>query len=70
MAVNGCSVPCFSVLLVDAQELRHRLEGLGEEEVSVFLFSRLSCPIVQVCVFLDVEYRWDNLQLGEFLLVL
>jgi hypothetical protein len=43
MAIDGCGVPCFSVFLVDAQELCHRLEGLGEEEVSVFYF--LGCPV-------------------------
>ncbi len=33
----------FLVLLVNAQELRHRLEGLGKEEISVFYF--LGCPV-------------------------
>jgi hypothetical protein len=43
VAIDGCSVPCFSVLFVDAQELCHRLKSLGEEEVSVFYF--LGCPV-------------------------
>ncbi len=41
-------------------------ERLGRRGDFCFLFSRLSCPIVQVCVSLGVEYRWDSLQLGEF----
>ncbi len=60
----------FSIFLVDAQELCQCLEGLGEEKISVFLYFWLSCPIRPVRVSLGVEYRWDSLRLGEFLLVL